>query len=89
MSRMRLGRKLLIAALILAVYVLHQDWWNWRKVEPLVFGFMPVGLAYHAAYSIVASILMAVLVQVAWPRHLEDTRPLDPQNSPDDKEDHQ
>lgn len=85
---MRLGRKLLITALILVVYVLHQDWWNWRKVEPLVFGFIPVGLAYHAAYSVIACILMAVLVKIAWPSHLEDTRSSDSQNSADDKGDH-
>ena len=29
--------------------VLHQDGWNWDDGD-LVFGIMPVGLAYHAAY---------------------------------------
>ena len=64
----------LLALLILAVYLLHQDSWNWRKSEPLVFGFLPIGLAYHAGYSILASIVMAVLVKVAWPKHLENVR---------------
>ena len=39
-----------------AVYVLHQDFWNWKKAEPLVFGFLPIGLAYHAGYSILAAV---------------------------------
>ena len=65
----------LLTLLIIAVYVLHQDFWNWKKAEPLLFGFLPIGLAYHAGYSVVAAILMAILVKVAWPKHLEDVEP--------------
>jgi len=65
-------KSLLLTLLILVVYLLHQDFWNWKKAEPLVFGFLPIGLAYHAGYSILASALMAVLVKFAWPRHLEN-----------------
>ena len=61
---------------MIAVYVLHQDFWNWKKAEPLVFGFLPIGLAYHAGYSILAAITMAVLVKFAWPKHLEDVEPI-------------
>ena len=50
--------------------VLHQDQWNWDKAD-LVFGFMPVGLAYHAAYSIVAAIFWALILVFAWPHALE------------------
>ncbi|HET7745774.1 MAG TPA: DUF3311 domain-containing protein, partial [Vicinamibacteria bacterium] len=48
-----------------------QDIWNWRTARPLVFGAVPIGLAYHAAYSIGASILLAILVRFAWPAALE------------------
>ena len=68
-------RKLLLTLLVCGVYVLHQDFWNWKKSEPLVFGFLPVGLAYHAAYSILAAISMALLVKFAWPKHLETVQP--------------
>ena len=34
---------------IAALYLLHQDVWFWRTARPLVFGFLPIGLAYHAA----------------------------------------
>jgi hypothetical protein len=76
-------KKWLLASLVLTVYLLHQDFWNWRQADPLVFGFLPVGLAYHAGYSLLAAILMAVLVRFAWPKHLEDVEsgPTDPKRS--------
>lgn len=59
-------------ALVLAlVYALHQDFWLWHSARPLVLGFLPVGLAYHAAYTIGVSVLMAVLVRYRWPSHLD------------------
>ena len=64
-------KPILLALLVLAVYILHQDFWNWKKAEPLIFGFLPIGLAYHAGYSILASCLMALLVKTVWPGHLE------------------
>ena len=69
------AKSILLTLLIVVVYLLHQDFWNWKTAEPLVFGFLPVGLAYHAGFSIFASIVMAILVQVAWPRHLENVEP--------------
>jgi len=53
------------------VYVLHQDFWFWRQARPLVFGILPIGLAYHAAYTLAVSVVMAVLVRRHWPSHLE------------------
>jgi hypothetical protein len=67
-------RKLLLCLMVVGVYVLHQDYWNWKNAG-LVFGFLPAGLAYHAAYSILAAIMMAVLVKFAWPKHLENVQP--------------
>jgi hypothetical protein len=75
---MRTLKTFVLTSLIIGVYLLHQDFWNWKKAEPLVFGFLPAGLAYHAGYSILAAMLMAVLVKFAWPRHLEETQPKDP-----------
>ena len=61
------------AALMAAVlYALHQDFWFWREARPLVFGFLPIGLFYHAAYTVATSALMLVLVRSCWPAHLED-----------------
>jgi hypothetical protein len=68
-------RNLLLTMLVVSVYVLHQDFWNWKKAQPLLFGFLPPGLAYHAGYSILAAVMMAILVKFAWPSHLENVQP--------------
>ena len=60
------------AAVIIAVYLLHQDLWFWRDVRPLVFGFLPVGLAYHGAYCLTVAVLMWALTRFAWPAHLDE-----------------
>lgn len=51
--------------------ILHQDFWNWKAIHPLVFGFLPIGLAYHAGYSVACAVYMWLLVKFAWPTHLE------------------
>ena len=63
-----------VAFVIALVYALHQDFWFWRSARPLVFGFLPVGLAYHAAYTLAISLLMLYLVRHHWPHHLEADR---------------
>jgi hypothetical protein len=65
-------KKGLLTLAVVVVYALHQDIWLWRTARPLVFGFLPVGLAYHAGYSILAALLMWLLVSHAWPQHLEE-----------------
>ena len=85
---MKSGKALFIAILVFAVYLVHQDYWNWKKTEPLIFGFLPIGLAYHAAYSILAAILMAVLVRIAWPKHLEDIQSDAPERPGEPRERH-
>ena len=60
-----------MALITLLIYLLHQDFCFWRSARPLVFGFLPIGLAYHAAYTIGISFLMLYLVRRHWPSHLE------------------
>ena len=43
---------------VVAVYVLHQDIWFWGTPHPLVFGFLPIGLFYHAGFTVGAAGLM-------------------------------
>ena len=45
----------IIYGLVVVLALLHQDFWFWDD-PTLVFDFMPVGLFYHALYSIAASI---------------------------------
>ena len=60
----------IIVTVALVIAALHQDCWNWDNGN-LVFGFIPVGLAYHASYSIVAALFWACVVKFAWPTRLE------------------
>ena len=64
-------KTVLLTLLVVGMVVLHQDFWNWTTAKPLVFGFLPIGLAYHAGYSVGCAVLMWVLVRTAWPKHLE------------------
>lgn len=68
----------LLAFAVLAVYLLHQDVWFWRTARPLVFGFLPIGIFYHACYCVAASGVLALLVRYAWPEHLEPSEASDP-----------
>jgi hypothetical protein len=63
--------KWLLALVVLIVLLLHQDFWLWTN-KTLVFGFLPIGLAYHIAYSVLAALTMWLLVRLAWPAHLEE-----------------
>ena len=60
-----------LAFAIVTLYALHQDLWFWRTARPLLFGFLPVGLAYHGAYCVAAALLMWTLTKAVWPHHLE------------------
>lgn len=64
----------LAAAAAAALYVLHQDIWFWRDAHPLVFGFLPIGLFYHAAFTLACSALLWLMVKLAWPAHLDAPR---------------
>jgi len=63
-------KNVIIAAVILLA-VLHQDFWLWHD-DTLVFGFLPVGLAYHALFSLMAGGVWALAVVYAWPSDLEE-----------------
>jgi|SRR5262245_38512518 len=64
--------RIALVLLVIGFYALHQDIWFWRTAQPVVFGVLPVGLFYHAAYTAAISLLMWLLVRVAWPGHLDD-----------------
>ena len=54
----------------LLLVVLHHDWWLWDD-PTLVFGFLPVGLAYHALYSIAAAGVWIFIIKYSWPSETE------------------
>jgi hypothetical protein len=70
------------AAVVLAV--LHHDFWWWDN-RTLVWGILPVGLAYHALFSVAAAALWAMACRWAWPDHIEEWA----ESSASPREDHQ
>ena len=67
-------RRALLTLLVALLYALHQDTWYWTQAHPVVFGILPIGLAYHVLYAIAAAGVMWLLVRYAWPSHLETDR---------------
>lgn len=64
-------KRVLLVACVIILYLLHQDFWFWRTARPFVFGFIPIGLFYHACFSVAATLLMWLLVKYAYPTHIE------------------
>jgi hypothetical protein len=61
----------IITALVLLLLILHQDNWFWTDGS-LVFGFLPIGLFWHACISVGATLTWALATVIAWPVHEED-----------------
>lgn len=61
----------LIYGLIVLLCVIHQDFWFWDTPRPLVFGFIPIGLAYQAGISLAAGVLWALAVKYCWPKDVD------------------
>jgi len=55
-----------IAGMVGALVVLHHDLWLWDD-PTLVAGFLPIGLAWHGAFSFVAAGLWWLVIRFAWP----------------------
>jgi uncharacterized oligopeptide transporter (OPT) family protein len=62
--------KPVVYLLFLAMLILHQDSWQWDD-QTLILGFMPVGLAYHAGFSLCCAILGGLAIKYIWPHELE------------------
>ncbi len=63
-----------LCAGLAAFALLHHDAWLWSDYR-LVFGFLPSGLAYHAAYSLATAALWAAAARFGWPVDLDAGEP--------------
>ena len=63
--------KNVVYALIVIMAIIHQDFWWWDN-KTLVFGFMPLGLFYHALFSCMAAGVWALAIKWAWPSDIEE-----------------
>lgn len=70
-----------LTLMVVALVVLHQDNWFWDDAT-LVFGFMPVGLLYHACLSLAAGATWYLATRYCWPIHL-DNPPASPRRVPE------
>ena len=66
--------KYLVWSLVLVLVILHQGFWQWGKQwneAPLVLGFLPLSLVYHAAISLAAAGVWMLALKFCWPDDLE------------------
>ena len=63
-------KKKLFWLVLIVLILLHHDWWFWSDAT-LLFGFLPIGLAYHIGISLAAGTLWAVAVFYAMPEVFE------------------
>ncbi len=63
--------KIPVFLLVALLMILHHDFWNWQTHQPLVFGFIPIGLAWHVGISIGAAVVWALAVRFCWPTDAE------------------
>ncbi|MEW5784736.1 MAG: hypothetical protein AB1767_06645 [Bacillota bacterium] len=62
-------RSILVAVLVLGMFLLHNSFWLWKWDNrlPILFGFMPFSFAYYAAYALLATAVLALIVALVWP----------------------
>ena len=60
-----------LIAVIVVLLILHQDNWFWTD-DRLVFGFMPIGLFYHACMSLAAGATWFWATRACWPTGLAE-----------------
>lgn len=71
MSSRYLRNRRLMWIIFAALVILHQDWWFWNNGS-LVFGFLPIGLAYQILITLAASALWGWAAFNAWPDHFDE-----------------
>ena len=59
--------KLFAAGLILILFVVHQDFWNWGVTERIIGG-LPQGFVFQVGLSIAAALVWWIVTLTAWPK---------------------
>ena len=62
-------RRWMLYLALIGLYLLHNDFWFWARPKSMVG--LPAGLLYHVGFCAATTALMILLVNYAWPRHLE------------------
>jgi hypothetical protein len=53
--------------LIITLIVLHHDFWQWDRIEPILWGWAPVALWYHVVYTLLCVAALYLLGRWIWP----------------------
>ena len=69
-----MSQRTIIAAGFVVLFFLHQDFW-WRDDSTLVFGVLPVSLAYHVGWTLVVAVGWFLVGKFCWPNQLDETPP--------------
>jgi len=56
--------------LVVVLAIVHFDFWYWSD-RTLLFGFLPIGLGFHAGFSLACGFVWLLAVRFAWPSELE------------------
>ena len=64
--------RIIVIASIVLLLVLHQDFWWWHRAEPLLWGSVPIGLAWHVGISLAAAGVWLAAVIWCWPPDVDD-----------------
>lgn len=72
--------KFVVWGLIVFLLIAHQDFWLWDD-GTLLFGFLPVGLAYHIGISLAAVTTWLLAVLFIWPSDLDEASQIDEQGA--------
>jgi hypothetical protein len=52
---------------ILTLIALHHDFWFWNRIDPMLWGWAPVALWYHAALTVLCIPALYLLGRWVWP----------------------
>lgn len=66
-----MSKRALIVAYFVVLFVLHQDFW-WKGDATLVFGVLPISLAYHIAWTLLVAVGWVFVGKYCWPEKLDD-----------------
>lgn len=61
-----MSRQTFIWAGFVLLLVLHQDFW-WKDDPTLVFGFLPVSLAYQIVWTLLVALAWFLVAKYCWP----------------------
>lgn len=70
-----MSKRTLITLFFILLLVLHQDFW-WRDNPTLVFGILPISLAYHVAWTLLVAVAWFFVTKFCWPDALDEKPPM-------------